>query len=79
MRYKKGTVVSDKMNKTVVVEVATYKIHPLYKKRYKVTTRFKAHDETEKYKVDDEVTIYETRPVSKTKTWTVDKPQVKTK
>lgn len=79
MRYKKGTVVSDKMNKTVVVEVATYKIHPLYKKRYKVTTKFKAHDETEKYKVDDEVTIYETRPVSKTKTWTVDKPQVKTK
>jgi small subunit ribosomal protein S17 len=79
MRYKKGTVVSDKMNKTVVVEVATYKIHPLYKKRYKVTTKFKAHDETEKYKVDDEVTIYETRPVSKTKTWTVDKPQAKTK
>lgn len=79
MRYKKGTVVSDKMNKTVVVEVATYKIHPLYKKRYKVTTKFKAHDETEKYKVDDEVTIYETRPISKTKTWTVDKPQVKTK
>ena len=79
MRYKKGIVVSDKMNKTVVVEVATYKIHPLYKKRYKVTTKFKAHDETEKYKVDDEVTIYETRPISKTKTWTVDKPQVKTK
>jgi small subunit ribosomal protein S17 len=79
MRYKKGTVVSDKMNKTVVVEVATYKIHPLYKKRYKVTTKFKAHDETEKYKVDDEVTIYETRPVSKTKTWSVDKPKAKTK
>lgn len=74
MRYKKGTVVSDKMDKTVVVEVATYKTHPIYKKRYKVTTKFKAHDPENTYKMEDEVTIYETRPVSKTKTWTVVEP-----
>lgn len=75
MRYKKGKVVSDKMDKTVVVEVATYKTHPIYKKRYKVTTKFKAHDPENKYKEEDEVTIYETRPVSKTKTWTVVEPK----
>lgn len=77
MRYKKGTVVSDSMHKTVVVEVATYKTHPIYKKRYRVTKKFKAHDEENTYKVGDVITIYETRPVSKTKTWSVDKPQTK--
>lgn len=74
MRFKKGTVVGDKMDKTVVVEVATYKTHPIYRKKYKVTKKFKAHDENNQYKVDDVVTIYESRPVSKTKTWTVEKP-----
>jgi len=74
MRYKKGTVVSDKMDKTVVVEVITYKVHPLYKKKYRVTTKFKAHDEENKLKVGDAVTIYESRPLSKTKKWTTEKP-----
>ncbi len=74
MRSKKGTVVSNKMDKTIVVEVATYKPHPIYKKRYRVTTKFKAHDPENKFVEGDEVTIYETRPLSKTKTWTVVEP-----
>jgi small subunit ribosomal protein S17 len=77
MRTKKGTVVSDRMDKTVVIEVATYKIHPLYKKRYRLTKKFKAHDPENTYKLEDVVTIYETRPISKTKTWTVVKPESK--
>lgn len=77
MRYKKGTVTSDKMDKTVVVEVATYKNHPIYKKRYRVTRKFKAHDPENQFKEGDVVTIYETKPLSKTKTWTVVKPENK--
>jgi small subunit ribosomal protein S17 len=77
MRTKKGTVVSDKMDKTVVVEVATYKVHPLYKKKYRLTKKFKAHDPENTYKLEDEITIYETKPVSKTKTWTVVNPEAK--
>jgi small subunit ribosomal protein S17 len=75
IRTKKGTVVSDKMDKTVVVEVKTYKAHPLYKKNYLTTKKFKAHDPENKYKIGDEITIYETRPLSKTKCWTVVAPQ----
>jgi len=71
IRTKKGIVVSDKMNKTVVVAVTTYKTHPKYKKRYHVTKKFYAHDEKEQYKTGDVVTIRETRPLSKLKRWTV--------
>jgi len=67
----KGKVVSDKMQKTVVVEVERIKMHPLYKKRYKVHKRYKAHDEREICKVGDEVIIEETRPLSKEKRWRV--------
>jgi small subunit ribosomal protein S17 len=66
-----GVVVSDKMQKTVVVEVTRYKMHPLYRKAYRVKRRFKAHDEKNEYKVGDKVIIEETRPLSKEKRWRV--------
>ncbi len=66
-----GTVVSDKMQKTVVVEVESWKEHPIYKRRYKVHKRYKAHDEKNEYKVGDKVLIEECRPISKEKRWRV--------
>jgi len=66
-----GTVVSDKMKKTVVVEVARLKMHPKYLKYYKMTTRFKAHDEKGEYKTGDKVVIEATKPLSKEKRWIV--------
>jgi len=62
-----GIVVSDKMQKTVVVKVERVKEHPKYKKRYKVHKKYKAHDEKEKCKVGDKVVIEECRPISKEK------------
>lgn len=62
-----GRVVSDKMDKTVVVAVETFVTHPLYKKQIKKTTRFKAHDENNECAVGDIVKIMETRPLSKDK------------
>lgn len=70
-RIIRGTVVSDKMQKTVVVSVSRLKTHPIYKKKYKVTKRYKAHDEKNEYKVGDMVLIAETRPFSKEKKWKV--------
>jgi small subunit ribosomal protein S17 len=64
-----GKVVSDKMDKTIVVSVETYKKHSLYHKRIKYTKKFKAHDETNDAKIGDTVRIMETRPLSKDKTW----------
>ena len=66
-----GTVVSDKMQKTVVVEVERIKIHPKYKRRYKIHKKYKAHDERGEYKVGDKVFIEECRPISKEKKWRV--------
>jgi small subunit ribosomal protein S17 len=66
-----GIVVSDKMQKTVVVEVESIKEHPKYKRRYKFHNRFKAHDETNQYHVGDKVVIEETKPMSKDKNWIV--------
>jgi small subunit ribosomal protein S17 len=63
----RGTVVSDKMEKTIVVEVSTSKRHPLYGKRVKYSTKFKAHDELNEAKTGDIVEIMETRPLSATK------------
>lgn len=71
MRTKRGTVTSNKMDKTIVVAVHSYKIHPKYKKRYRVSKKYYAHDPENIYKVGDAVTIYETRPLSKLKRWTV--------
>ncbi|HUZ93099.1 MAG TPA: 30S ribosomal protein S17 [Candidatus Paceibacterota bacterium] len=66
-----GTVVSDKMQKTRVVLVARMKKHPKYLKYYKVTTKFKAHDEENQYHAGDKVVIEETRPMSKDKRWII--------
>ncbi len=66
-----GVVTSDKMEKTVVVSVETLVEHPLYGKRVKQTTKFKAHDEQNQCKVGDKVRIMETRPLSKDKRWRV--------
>lgn len=71
MRKLKGTIVSDKMKKTVVVKVDRLKLHPKYKKYFKMSTKFKAHDEKGEYKTGDEVIIQETRPMSKEKRWKV--------
>ena len=62
-----GTVVSDKMDKTITVVVDTYKKSPLYGKRVKVSKKFHVHDEQGLAGVGDKVTIMETRPLSKTK------------
>jgi len=64
-----GRVVSDKMDKTIVVAIETLVRHPLYKKYIKRTTKFKAHDENNECKVGDRVLIMETRPLSKEKRW----------
>lgn len=66
-----GRVVSDKMEKTVVVAVESTRRHPLYKKTIKRTTKFHAHDEAGEAKEGDVVRIMETRPLSKTKRWRV--------
>ena len=63
----RGTVVSDKMDKTITVMIETKKTHPLYGKRVKYSKKFKAHDELNKAKVGDKVVIMETRPLSATK------------
>ncbi len=70
-RKLQGTVVSDKMNKTAVVAITSLKLHPKYKKQYKVTQRFKAHNENNEYKVGDKVTIQESRPLSRDKRWVI--------
>ena len=66
-----GKVISDKMDKTVVVSVETIRKHPLYKKVVRHASKFKAHDETNACKVGDTVKIIETRPLSKEKCWRV--------
>ena len=66
-----GKVVSDKMQKTVVVEVESMREHPKYRRRYKVHKNYKAHDEKGEYKVGDKIIIEECRPLSKDKRWKV--------
>ena len=66
-----GKVVSDKMDKTVVVNVQRYVAHKKYGKYYKIDKRYKAHDENNEYKVGDTVVIEECRPLSKDKNFTV--------
>lgn len=68
-KVKTGKVVSDKMDKTIVVAVEDSVKHPLYKKIIKRMKRFKAHDESNECKVGDRVKIMETRPLSKEKNW----------
>lgn len=79
IRTIKGVVVSDKMHKTVVISVTRLKKHPKYKKYYKVTKRYKVHDEKGEYHTGDKVVIQETRPMSKDKRWIVLKKIVNSK
>ncbi len=67
----KGVVVSTKMAKTVVVEVARLKKHPIYKKFMRITKRYKAHNENPNVAVGDRVVMVSTRPISKEKRWRV--------
>lgn len=64
-----GKVVSDKMDKTIVVGIETLVRHPLYGKSVKRTTKFKAHDENNECRIGDKVKIMETRPLSRDKRW----------
>lgn len=66
-----GIVVSDKMQKTVVVEVQSIKKHPKYLRYFKQHNRYKAHDENSEYKTGDKVIIEETKPASRDKRWRV--------
>ena len=66
-----GTVVSDKMNKTVIVKVERLVMHPMYKKYVRRHAKFSAHDEENACRIGDKVLITESRPLSKTKKWRV--------
>lgn len=68
---KKGIVISDKMDKTIAVAVNTFKTHPKYKKKYRSTKIYKAHDENNKYKIGDKVEIIPSKPISKNKKYKV--------
>ncbi|EKE14481.1 MAG: 30S ribosomal protein S17 [uncultured bacterium] len=70
-RVLKGVVVSDKMDKTVVVKVERIKVHAKYHKRFKISKKFKAHDAKNVYKIGDVVKIQEVRPLSRDKRWLV--------
>ena len=70
-RILKGKVVSDKSNKTIVVEVSRRFVHPIYKKVMTVYKKYHAHDEQNKSKIGDIVSIMESKPISKLKRWTV--------
>jgi small subunit ribosomal protein S17 len=72
VKTKTGRVVSDAMDKTIVVAVERLVEHPIYKKRMRQTKKFHAHDENNEAHVGDTVRIAETRPISKTKTWRLD-------
>lgn len=68
-KTRTGVVVSDKMDKTIVVEMKTKVTHPLYKKTINKTTKLKAHDEENSCGIGDTVRVMETRPLSKDKRW----------
>ena len=72
-KYRKfqGTVVSDKMDKTITVRVDTFKMHPKLKKRFRVSEKYKVHDEKGQFKIGDAVEFVECRPLSKDKKWRV--------
>jgi small subunit ribosomal protein S17 len=70
-RRSEGIVVSDKMNKTRIVAVVRLRKHPKYRKYYRMTRKFKVHDEKNEYQAGDKVVIEETRPMSKEKRWRI--------
>lgn len=69
---RRGIVVSDKMDKTIVVNVERQFKHPIYKKIVKENKKYKAHDENNEANIGDKVIIKESRPLSKTKRWVLD-------
>ena len=71
MRKLEGTIISNAMQKTVVVRVDRLKKHPRYHKQYRLSKKYKAHEETGGYHIGDIVRIEETRPMSKEKRWRV--------
>ncbi len=71
IRKFKGEVVADKMAKTVTVRVDHFKMHPRYHKQYRVSKKYKVHDEKGQYKVGDAIEFIECRPLSKDKRWRV--------
>lgn len=70
-RILKGVVVSDKMDKTITVLVERIKEHPKYRRRYRISKKYKAHDPEKKYHIGDKVSIQECAPISKEKRWIV--------
>ncbi len=72
-RRLRGVISSNKMDKTVVVTVERIKEHPIYRKKYTATTKFKAHDENNSCAVGDRVEIVETKPLSRDKRWIVER------
>lgn len=76
MRTLTGIVTSKKMDKTLVLTTHSYKNHPKYKKRYRVSKKFFVHNPENKYEVGEKITVYESKPISKLKRWSTEK-QVK--
>ncbi len=72
-RLLKGKVISDKMDKTIVVLVDRYKMHPKYKKRYKISKKYKAHNPKNQCRLGEKVIIRQCRPVSREKRWIAEK------
>lgn len=70
-KTKIGTIVSDKMINTAVILISRMEQHPLYKKKYRVSKRIKAHNPDNKFKTGDIVVIRETKPISKEKSWEI--------
>ncbi|WP_336279396.1 30S ribosomal protein S17 [Bartonella sp. CB175] len=75
-RILQGVVVSDKSDKTVVVQVERHYSHPLLKKTVRQSKKYKAHDEANRFKVGDQIFIQESKPISKNKRWVVVKDSV---
>ena len=71
-KVKQGVVISDKMDKTIVVKVASYDPHPKYKKIIETNKNYKAHDENNECGIGDTVRIIESRPISGSKRWTLE-------
>lgn len=71
VRTLSGTVISDKMNQTIIVRIERTKIHPTYQKRYTISKNYKVHDSQNQFKVGDQVDIVACRPLSRDKRWRV--------
>lgn len=78
MRELKGTITSTKRDKTITVTVHRYLTHPKYLKKYRLSKKYQVDNpENKQFELEEEITIYETRPLSKTKRWTIIKPEIK--